>query len=175
MPQSLHDTHLPGPSQVFTSSWEPDIVAHLPADYAQLAVEKQAFQRTRQIQTPQDLLRGIFAYVLGPYSLRALSCWATLMEVAEMSDRAWGKRLRKAGPWLQCLLDQQLGAPSVTHLLPALPPEVRVLLIDASSLKQPGGTGDDWRLHLAYDLLRAQMAEVRLTDQHGAEALAPFS
>jgi hypothetical protein len=51
---------------------------------------------------------------------------------------------------------------------------VRVLLIDASSLKQPGGTGDDWRLHLAYDLLRGQMAEIRLTDQQGGESLVPF-
>lgn len=171
----LHDTQISIPLQDFTGSWEQDIVTRLPADYASRAVEKKAFQRARHIRCPQDLLRGLLAYVLSSYSLRALSCWATLTDLAEMSDRAWGKRLRQAGPWLQWLLEQMLAAPSVTHLLPVLPQDVRVLLIDASSLKQPGGTGDDWRLHLAYDLLRGQMAEVRLSDQHGAESLAPFS
>lgn len=175
MPQPLDDTRLSAPPQGISGSWEHEIVARLPADYARAAVEKKAFQRARQIHGPQDLLRGILAYVLSACSLRALSCWAILTDLAEMSERAWGKRLRKAGPWLQWLLEQMLAAPSVSHLLPALPSHVRVLLIDASSLKQPGGTGDDWRLHLAYDLLRSQMAEVRLTDQQGAESLAPFS
>jgi hypothetical protein len=174
MPQPLHHIHSDLPEQVFTSSWKQDLVSRLPDNYVQQAIAQKAFQRARQIRCPDDLLRGILAYVLSTYSLRALSCWAVLIDLAEMSDRAWGKRLRQAGPWLQWLLEQLLEAPSVTHLLPTLPQDVRVLLIDASSLKQPGGTGDDWRLHLAYDLLRSQMAEVRLTDQHGGESLAPF-
>lgn len=175
MPQALYDTHLSELSQVVHDPWEHDLVARLPADFAQQAVEKQAFVRARCIQSPQDLLRGLFAYVLSACSWRALGCWAILIDLAEMSHRAWSKRLRQAGPWLQWLLSQLLVAPSVTSLLPALASPVRVLLIDASSLKQPGGSGDDWRLHLAYDLLAGQMAEVRVTDQHGAEALAPFS
>jgi len=174
MPQPLHHTHLHPSEQVVTGSWEHDVSACLPSDYAQQAIAQKAFVRARQIRSAQDLLRGILAYVLSTYSLRALSCWALLTDLADMSDRAWGKRLRQAGPWLQWLLETMLSGPSVTHLLPVLPPDVRVLLIDASSLKQPGGTGDDWRLHLAYDLLRGRMAEVRLTDQHGSESLAPF-
>lgn len=58
MPQPLHDAHLPESSQVFTGSWEHDIVAHLPADYAQQAVEKKAFQRARQIQEDTLFLAG---------------------------------------------------------------------------------------------------------------------
>jgi hypothetical protein len=174
MPHSLHHTYPDLPEQVFTSSWQADLVSRLPANYAQQAVAQKAFQRARPIRCPADLLRGILAYVLSTYSLRALSGWAVLIDLAEMSDRAWGKRLRQAGPWLQWLLESLLEAPSVAHLLPSLPEDVRVVLIDASSLKQPGGTGDDWRLHLAYDLLRGQMAEIRLTDQQGGESLAPF-
>lgn len=175
MAQELHDIHSQTRSQVFSEAWEHDLVARLPADYARVAVEKKAFVRARQIKQPQDLLRGLLAYVLSPCSWRVLSCWAILIDLAEMSHRAWGKRLRQAGPWLGWLLSQLLVAPDVTPLLPVLASNVRVLLIDASSLKQPGGNGDDWRLHLAYDLLRGQMAEVRVTDQHGAEVLAPFS
>src|SRR5690348_1011846 len=174
MPQPLHDTHLLQSPQVVQDWWEHGIVARLPADYAQQAMTQKAFARARKLRGPQDLLRGILAYVLSTYSLRALSCWALLTDLADMSDRAWGKRLRQAGPWLQWLLETLLEAPGVTHLLPSLPADRRVLLVDASSLKQPGGSGDDWRLHLAYDLLQSRMAEVRLTDQHGGEALAPF-
>jgi len=49
-------------------------------------------------------------------------------------------------------------APVLARALPPLPG--RVLLVDASRLRQPGGTGDDWRLHLAYDLPAGRMSEV---------------
>lgn len=79
----LHDTQISIPLQDFTGSWEQDIVTRLPADYASRAVEKKAFQRARHIRCPQDLLRGLLAYVLSSYSLRALSCWATLTDLAD--------------------------------------------------------------------------------------------
>jgi hypothetical protein len=45
------------------------------------------------------------------------------------------------------------------------------LLVDASCLHQPGGTGDDWRVHLAYDFLAGRMSQVQVTDCHGGERL----
>ncbi len=129
MPQPFHDIHFPSPEQVCTASWVHDIVARLPANSVQQAIASKAFQRARQIHCPEDLLRGILAYVLSTYSLQALSCWALLTDLADMSDRAWGKRLRQAEPWLQWLLEAMLAAPSVAHLLPALPSDVRVLLV----------------------------------------------
>jgi hypothetical protein len=48
------------------------------------------------------------------------------------------------------------------------------LLIDASSLKQVGGSGDDWRLHTAYDLVAGRLAQVVLTDQSQGEKLDHF-
>jgi hypothetical protein len=44
--------------------------------------------------------------------------------------------------------------------------------VDASTLGQPGGTGDDWRLHLAYDVTVGRLNPVRVTDRHGGEHLA---
>jgi len=46
--------------------------------------------------------------------------------------------------------------------------------VDASTLGQPGGTGDDWRLHLAYDLLAGRMHQVDVTDRRGGEHLARY-
>ena len=50
----------------------------------------------------------------------------------------------------------------------------RILLGDATRLRQIGGSGDDWRVHLAYDLLAARMGQVVVTDQKGAEQLSHF-
>src|SRR3712207_1496541 len=51
----------------------------------------------------------------------------------------------------------------------------RVLLIDATRLRQPGGTGDDWRLHTAYDMVAGRLTHVTLTDRHTAESLAHYA
>jgi hypothetical protein len=43
--------------------------------------------------------------------------------------------------------------------------------VEASCLHQPGGTGDDWRFPLAYDLLAGRMSQVQGTDRRGGERL----
>jgi hypothetical protein len=40
-----------------------------------------------------------------------------------------------------------------------------------SCLHQPGGTGDDWRLPLAYDFLVGRLSQVQVTDRRGGERL----
>ena len=50
----------------------------------------------------------------------------------------------------------------------------RLVLVDVSTLGQPGGTGDDWRLHLAYDLLAGRMPQGSVTDRRGGEPLARY-
>ncbi len=46
--------------------------------------------------------------------------------------------------------------------------------MDASTLKQIGGTGDDWRLHTGYDLLAGRLDQVHITDRSTGEKLAHF-
>ena len=50
----------------------------------------------------------------------------------------------------------------------------RVLLVDASRLGMPAGTGDDVRLHSAYDLQAGRLVQVEVTDRHSAEGLQHF-
>src|SRR5437660_2783624 len=50
----------------------------------------------------------------------------------------------------------------------------RILLIDGTRLKQPGGSGDDGRVHLGYDGLAARLVDVRVADRHTAEAFELF-
>ena len=50
----------------------------------------------------------------------------------------------------------------------------RILLIDATRWKTPGGTGDDVRLHQSYELRAGRMEQVQVTDRHQAESLRLF-
>jgi len=93
--------------------------------------------------------------------------------LADISDTAWRKRLRKCSPWLLWLLGELLAA-SVATAPDLLDRRRRVLLVDATRLRQIGGSGDDWRTHLAYDLYAGRMAQVKVTDRKGAEKLCHF-
>ena len=163
-------TTLPGIASSHEQDWTQEVLCQLPPDYEAQAHTMGAFVRARTIRCVGDLLRGLLAYVLCARSFRHLGAWALLIGLANVSHVAWHRRLRHARDYLLWLLNQCL---NVAPLAAAIP-HPRVILLDATRLKEPGGTGDDWRVHLGYDVLAGRMAEVKVHDRHTAEGLTLF-
>jgi len=177
MPVLTHHTAsaaVPQLPQLRSDAWTTDVLARLPADLDNQARSLRAFLRPRGIGCPSDLLRGLLAYVLETNSFRLLGIWAVLQGIADISDTAWRKHLRNANPWLLWLLGELLAAqvacaPDLAHK------KRRICLVDATRLRQEGGSGDDWRLHLCFDLLAGRMSEVLVSDCHSAERMRHFA
>ncbi len=153
----------------------PALLAGLPAsfDLAATARGMKAFVRPRGVRCGEDLLRLGLAYGLGKLSLRSTAVWAEATALARLSDVAVLGRLRNAADWFEALaralLAEQLAVPVERWK------GYRLRLVDATTVSQPGSTGTDWRLHVAYDLDLGGLTAVTLTDEHGGESLGRFA
>lgn len=132
------------------------IVASLSAvaDLDATAREYGAFQRRGRVADPEGILRLALMYGPGGLSLRGTAAAAEGL-VGSLSDKAVEGRLRKAGPWLEHLLECLLCARM--ERLPNGP----VTLVDSSVIKPPG-KGPQWRLHARYDPARGRFVDLRV-------------
>jgi hypothetical protein len=149
------------------------LLARLPRDWEEQAFQLKAWQRTRKLAQVADLLRALLVYAACGYSYRQLGLWATLMGLGCLSERAWRKRMERAQAWIGWLLGAFIGSQQSPDWLPKS--VGRILLVDASRLKVPAGSGDDVRMQSAYDLSAGRLAQVEVTDRHSAEGLSHFA
>ena len=103
------------------------------------------------VASAADLLRLILAYCLGGMGLRSTSAWAASTGLADLSNVALLKRLRKCGPWMEHLVGMLLaGGPK-----PAAE-GLRIRLVDGTTVPKAGKEARNsnglWRLHCAFDL-----------------------
>ena len=132
--------------------WNELVACRLPADLEIKAIELKAWSRQREVRSIGDLLRALLVLAALGYSFQRLAMWATLKGIAHMSERAWRKRMHQSAVWIAWLLCELLSVQSSPSWLETGKQRAnRILLIDATRLRIPGGTGDDVRLHWSYD------------------------
>jgi hypothetical protein len=161
-------------TKLINQEWEEQVLTRLPAKTEEQAFLLGAFVRCRELKSVRNLLRALLAYVLCVSSFRQLGSWAVLLGIANISDTAWRKRLKQANAWLLWLLGALLAGPAVPVKQTTSPTLGRLMLVDATRIKECGGTGDDWRIHSAYDLRESLLIQIHVTDKHTAESLQHF-
>jgi hypothetical protein len=130
----------------------------------------KAFARRREVDSAVELLRLVLAYCLGKGGLRLTAAWAATVGLADLSNVALLKRLRKCTDWLNLLVGQVLTthAPQASH-------GRLIRLIDATSVPKAGapakrGNGV-WRIHSAFDLPSERFSAFELTEETECERL----
>ena len=106
--------------------------------------EANALKGLRKNKSADALLRTLLMHVGCGYSLRETAVRARRAKLAQLSDVALLKRLRKSMRWLH-----QLCCSLFEERLESLPPDdfPAMRLLDGSIISEPGKTGSQWRLH----------------------------
>ena len=146
----------------------------LPGNWRELARETGALKGLRKDKSEEQLLRVLLMHLGCGYSLRETVLRAKRAGLAELSDVALLKRLRKCGEWLR-RLSVELYGEGEQRALPGKGVEARV--VDATTVKEPGKSGSLWRLHYAVRLpsLSCDFFKVTGTEGTGSgESLTHF-
>jgi hypothetical protein len=151
--------------------WQEEVVSRLPVEAEAQAKTLGAYIYERAFACALDLLRGLLYYVMFGCSLRELSCFGVVSGIADISDRAWSKAICRACTWLWWLVYTLLQMPAPNRWCSLSHPPQRIIIIDGSTFGEEGKPGDQWRLHLSYNLTQGQVHNVVLTDRHCAESI----
>ena len=134
----------------------------LPANWRQLAVDTEAVKGLRKDKSADALLRTLLMHLGCGCSLRETAARARAAGVADMSDVAVLKRMRKSLEWLRRLCEGLLRESGVSAA-EGLP----LLAVDGTTVKEPG-RGSLWRLHYAVRLPSLECGFLELTEAKGA-------
>lgn len=120
------------------------LLSMMPAGWQELARETHALKGLRKDKAEGDCLRTLLLHLACGYSLRETAVRARAANLADLSDVAVLKRLRKSEAWLHGLCYQLLAEQAaLTQRLAGL----SLRLVDATVIKEPGPTGSFWRIH----------------------------
>ena len=109
----------------------------MPPEVADLAREHKAFVRAKKVKTPEELLRLVLLYCGLDQSLRTVAGTFTA-SYEPITDQSVAERLPAC--WrlgAKALLGKVVVPPPPAEL----PPGLRFLVVDASTVQAPGATG----------------------------------
>lgn len=125
------------------------LISLFPEDWREQAIRTAAVKGLRKNKSEEELLRTLLIHLAGGYSLRETALRARQATLADMSDVALLKRLRKCKDWLATLCSSMLRDRGI--LLESAG-DFEVRLFDATNVAEPGKTGSLWRVHYSVRL-----------------------
>jgi hypothetical protein len=151
------------------------VTRFLPAGWQQKAKELGALQRLRRFSDVENLLRALLIHLVEGCSGRETAVRVQEFGIAQISDVAFLKRLAKADLWLRWMavgvmsgwLKEVPDTPDTRSL--------RVRLIDATHVQEPGSKAPSWRIHYAVELPSLLCDEIMVTDREVGESFKNFT
>lgn len=150
------------------------LTTFFPSNWQELAVQTEAIKGFRKHKETSDLLRIILIHIACGHSLRETVTRAKKAELADLSDVALLKRLRKCKEWLNGLCNElflEFGIPINSSS------DIQFRLFDATHVKEPGKTGSQWRIHYSFQVPNMRCDYLKITKTQGedvGEDLAQF-
>jgi hypothetical protein len=150
------------------------LLSFFPTNWKELAKETEALKGLRQDKSEENYIRTLLLHLGCGLSMRETVVRARHAKLAELSDVALLKRLRKSKDWLHglcCALFEERGIQTEAGAHPAL------RLIDATVVKEPGQTGSLWRIHYSFQwpTLACDYFKITSTEGKGSgESLRQF-
>ena len=125
------------------------LLSFLPAGWEEMASKFNAIKGLRKDKSPAKLLRVLLIHIGCGYSLRETVVRAKKAQLADLSDVALLKRLRKCKDWFAAMCVALFNERGI-KLLSTTGFQMRTF--DATTVKEPGATGSLWRIHYSVSL-----------------------
>jgi len=144
------------------------LLSLFPENWKELAKLTGAMSRKfRSFSSEEALMRTLLLHVAQGYSLRETVVKARMANIADVSDVALLKRLRFAEEWFRALCQSLLKDRGFCDKKIGNIDGIRMRLVDATEVKEPGKTGSLWRIHYSLILPDLQCDYFKLTDTKG--------
>lgn len=142
------------------------LLSFFPSNWKNLAQTTGVLKGLRQDKSEENYLRVLLMHLGCGFSMRETVVRARQAELADLSDVALLKRLRKSREWLYqlcCALFAERGIQSAGQQGTTL------RLMDSTLVKEPGQTGSCWRIHysLRWPSLECDYFKVTATEGKG--------
>ena len=151
------------------------LLSFFPKRWDEIAIGSGALKGLRKDKSPENLLRTLLIHLGCGHSLRETSVRAREAGIADLSDVALLKRLRKSKGWLYAMcvaLFQERGVAISSE------DTFQIRAFDATLVKEPGKTGSLWRIHYSVSLPSLNCDFFKLTATEGVgtgESFAQFA
>ena len=148
------------------------LLSFFPDNWEDLAAETGALKGLRKDKSPENLLRTLLIHLGCGHSLRETVLRARQAGLADLSDVALLKRLRKSRDWLYALCGELFREHGM-----AVSSEggFQVRAFDAATVQEPGRTGSLWRVHYSVNLPSLGCDFFKLTAAKGAGSGESFT
>ena len=150
----------------------PLLVSFFPDGWGDMAADSGALKGLRKDKSPENLLRTLLIHFGCGHSLRETVVRAREAGIADLSDVALLKRLRKSKDWLYTMcvaLFRERGVALASN------DGFQVRAFDATTVSEPGKTGSLWRIHYSVSLPSLNCDFFKLTETEGVGTGESFS